>query len=82
MNSGSLIYRCRRCGTVYGPTHTRNIAEALSWIVVEGETPKEWGTPARRLEVHHCGGRNLGIADVIGGQEDHLPDDPVRSDPL
>ncbi|WP_297419109.1 hypothetical protein [Clostridium sp.] len=71
MDSGTLIYKCRRCGKLSKNTHVPDGVIALSCIVNNIKTPKEWnGVLPELVGVCSCEDGNLGISDLIGFEKD------------
>lgn len=71
MESGILVYKCRRCNKLQKNTHVPKGMLALTSILHDGETPNEWGVmTARNTDIHFCEDNNLGICDLIGFEYD------------
>ena len=67
---GNLVYKCRNCGETYSNCHAPNLSLALSCIMIDGVTPKQWGIPATMIDIHSCKNGEEGIADLVGGIPD------------
>ena len=68
---GFLVYKCRRCGELVRNTHTPDVDMAVILVVTGSEIPKDWGgvTP-KTIGLHTCKDSNIGVTDLIGGEED------------
>jgi hypothetical protein len=67
MNSGFLVYKCRKCGRLNKDTHVPNGTIALSCIVCDFDFPKDWGALKPGMTgVCNCSNGDLGITDLIG----------------
>lgn len=67
----AILYRCRLCGADFSPVHSPDGPTVLRMILRGEKMPDGWfGVPPREAEVHDCGDRQLGIADLVGVQLD------------
>lgn len=68
---GTIKYKCRGCGEVYTRAHAPDVPHALQCAIFDFmETPRDWGMSISAVDVHHCGRRSWGVADLVGGQID------------
>lgn len=71
IDSGFLVYKCRKCGKEIKSVHVPDGAIALSVIMFDNPTPKSWGVMvAGKTDVHSCGDGSLGVGDLIGFEKD------------
>lgn len=71
MNSGRLVYKCRRCNKLNMDIHVPNGGIALICIMNEYPLPKDWGNMrVKKYDICLCDNKNLGVSDLIGFEED------------
>lgn len=82
MKTGRLLYRCRSCGQIERPFMVKDITMAMASLCVIGRTTEDMGPMiATMTTVHPCSTGHLGIADMIGGEEDPDPSTSEETTP-
>lgn len=71
MESGVLIYKCRRCGKISRNTHIPNGIMGLSYALVGIKSKTTEGYELIGMNnICNCDDGNLGISDLIGFEKD------------
>ena len=68
---GTLLYKCRVCGEIYGTAYTLHAAATVLWLAREGLICQEGvGTPVFVTSVHNCHSEQVGVTDLVGAMLD------------
>lgn len=73
MKGGRLLYKCRLCGEITDNCHVPDIFLAIPLLLIKGNlncTPWAGTMGISTKKIHYCKNGKIGIADLIGGEED------------